>query len=390
LETTGDRNAAEEVYSSAFDPIWPSQISADYYDLLRRFGRYRAVRRGLQDKVRSGATDLQTVGRLFSIYAFEGNNAQASRLLRDLEAHRAGPPSQSSQPSDSNRTVASASAAWPPAELETVAAMFSSIGSYDQASRYLYTLYLTGGLATGSQSREDALFRLFNVMLDSAGAPTRVAAGDLSFYKDVATIDEHPGFMNGVLSLVLSDTNPSSEFATQEKAAAGYFNRAFAYRIFTAFKQEYPQSPRLGDMYLGVVNVFASLGEYKTAIEAGREFQQRYPNSPGYVTVSLRIADCYVSLKDRKNERAVLADLLERSARLNPKGTPLIPVAAKRWSYGITPRIDKLIDRIKYNIEAYSDTYDPTDPAAGSSAAEANPDSNEEEASEESSDQASS
>ena len=189
--------------------------------------------------------------------------------------------------------------------------MFASVGDFDQASRYLYTLYLVGGLQPGSASREAALHRLFRVMLDAAGTPTRVAAGDLSLYKDVAQVDAHPGFMNGVLSLILSGTDPASEFATEEKAAAGYFNRAFAYRIFSAFKQEYAQSKYLADMYLGVTEVFAGLGEHRLAIDAGREFQQLYPNSSHYAEVSLRIADSYVALKDRANERAHL----ERIAR---------------------------------------------------------------------------
>ena len=196
------------------------------------------MRRSLQERVRAGASDLQTVSRLFSIFSYEGSYEQASALLRDLEDRRAGRAprragnTQPSQPS----TV---SASWNGRELETVAAMFTSIGDYDQASRYLYTLYLVGGLQSGSSSREDALYRLFTVMIDAAGTPTRVAAGDLSFYKDVAQVDQHPGFMNGVLSLILSGNDVTQEFATQEKAAAGYFNRAFAYRIFTSFKQEY-------------------------------------------------------------------------------------------------------------------------------------------------------
>ena len=363
LDGLNDRKAAEEVYSSSFDPNWPHQISADYYELLRGFGRYRSVRRGLQDKVHAGARDLDSVGRLFSIYAYEGNYAQASRVLRELETRRAGLSSSTDQ-QNANSTVQSAGAAWTAPELQSVAAMFASIGAYDQASRYLYTLYLTGGLTSGSQPREEALFKLFQVMLDSAGAPTRLAAGDLSFYHDVATVDEHPGFMNGVLSLILSGSDPSAEFATEEKAADGFFNRAFAYRIFTAFKLEYPQSPRLGDMYLGVINVFSSLGEYKLGIDAGKEFQQKFPNSPRYVDVSLRIADNYVALKDRTNERVVLAALLDRAARTNPRGMPLVPLASKRWSYGITPQIDQVIDKIKYDAQAYSDTYDPTEGAA--------------------------
>lgn len=364
LEESGDRRAAEAVYDTAFDPNWPRAIAGDYYELLRKFGRYRVVRRGLQDRVRAGANDLQTVSRLFSILSYEGSYEPASRLLRDLEARRAGRAPQraaTAQPAQ----PATVSASWNARELETVAAMFSSIGDYDQASRYLYTLYLIGGLQPASQSREDALNRLFKAMIDAAGTPTRVAAGDLSFYKDVAQVDQHPGFMNGVLSLVLSGTDPAEEFATEQKAAAGYFNRAFAYRIFTAFKQEYAQSKYMAEMYLGVINVFSSLGEHRLAIEAGREFQQRFNDSPRYADVSLRIADSYVALKDRTNERAVLAALLDRLARTQPKGKPLVASSSKRWSYGITPKVEQLVDRIKYNIEAYSDTYDPTEGNSG-------------------------
>ena len=380
LENAGDRRAAEDVFSSAFDPNWPRAIASEYYDVLRRFGRYRIVRRGLQEKVRAGAADLDTFGRLFSVYSYEGSYYAASQLLRDLEDRRAGKkvaqaaslreprannqttraPGQVDRISERAISQAGGLRQWTPRELETVASLFTSIGDYDQASRYLYTLYLTGGLQAASEQREQSLYRLFKVMLDAAGSPTRVAGGDLSFYKDVAQMDPHPGFMNGVLSLILSGIDPTAEFKTQEQAAAGYFNRAFAYRVFNAFKQEYAQSSHLPEMYLGVVNVFSGLGEHQLAIEAGREFQQRFTDSPRYVEVSLRIADSYVALKDRANERAVLGDLLDRLARSRRAGTPLVPLAAKRWSWGSSPVGQKLIDRVRYNIEAYSDTYDPT------------------------------
>lgn len=357
-EARNDRRRAEEVYSAAFDPNWPQAVASDYYDLLRRFGRYRLSRRGLQDRVRGGANDLETVARLFNIYAYEGSYQQAAQLLVELEGRRAN--RGASSQSQSGQPGAVAASSWTASELETAAGMFTSIGHYDQASRYLYTLYLTGGLQAGSASREEALYRLFKVMIDAAGTPTRVAGGDLSFYRDVAEVDQHPGFMNGVLSLVLSGTDPAQEFAAQEKNAAGYFNRAFAYRIFTAFKQEYARSRHLGDMYLAVVNVFAALGEHRLAVEAGREFQERYPDSARYTEVSLQMADSYVALKDRASERAVLASLLDRLARATPKGMPLVPVSSKRWAYGISPRDQHLIDQIKYKLEAYSDTYDPT------------------------------
>ncbi|HKA22430.1 MAG TPA: tetratricopeptide repeat protein [Blastocatellia bacterium] len=361
LEENGDRRSAEQVYASVFDPTWPRALAGDYYELLRRFGRYRMVRRELQQRVKAGATDLDSVGRLFSVLAYEGSYEQAARLLRELEERRAG--KRSASPSEPPSSTVPATL-WSPRELEIVAEMFTSIGDYDQASRYLYTFYLIGGLQPGTESREEALYRLFKVMLDAGGNSTRVAGGDLSLYKDIAQVDQHPGFLNGVLSLVLSGESPSQEFENQEKAAAGYFNRAFAYRIFQSFKQEYAGSKHLPAMYLGVVNLFSSLSEHKLAIEAGREFQKLYPESPDYTDVSLRIAHSYVALGDRVNERAVLGELLDRLARNQPKGVPLVAAVPKHWSYGITPRIENLIEKIRYKIEAYSDTYDPTEDKA--------------------------
>ncbi|HEY7543670.1 MAG TPA: tetratricopeptide repeat protein [Blastocatellia bacterium] len=73
------------------------------------------------------------------------------------------------------------------------------------------------------------------------------------------------------------------------------------------------------------------------------------------------MADSYVALKNRAGERQLLAALLDRLARERAKGQPLIPASSKRWTYGVSPELGQLVDRIRYNIEAYSDTYDPTE-----------------------------
>ncbi|HEU4389234.1 MAG TPA: hypothetical protein VFV34_15635, partial [Blastocatellia bacterium] len=351
LEWRGDRRGAEQLYSSSFDPNWPKAVTSDYFDLLRRFGRYRIVRRELQDQVRRGSTDLGVVARLFRFYAQEGNYAAAEMLVEGLESRRGG--RAAGQPAAGVRQDA-----WTSQELQTVAAMLASIGYHDQASRYFYTLYLTGGLAAGSQTREESLYRLFKALVDAGESPTRMGAGDLSFYRDIAEVDQNPGFLNGVLSLILADVNPVSEFAGEESNAAGYFNRALAYRIFNSFRQEYPQSARLGEMYLGTLGILASLNEYKRIVDVGKEFQLKFPESPAYGDISLRIADAYVQLNNRTGERAVLAPLLDKLARKQPKGVPLIPSSARRFKPG--PITEYIIDRIKYGAEAYSDTYDPT------------------------------
>ena len=101
--------------------------------------------------MRGGASDLATVARLFNIYAYEGSYEQAAQLLIELEGRRAnrgaGTQSQGGQP------AAVAASNWTRASLEGGRHVHLN-RHYDQASRYLYTLYLTG-VCKRKRSRED-------------------------------------------------------------------------------------------------------------------------------------------------------------------------------------------------------------------------------------------
>ncbi|MFY9225153.1 MAG: hypothetical protein WAQ98_20940, partial [Blastocatellia bacterium] len=55
-EKQGDRTKAEDVYKQAFDPLWSTEIATDFYELLRKFGRYRNYRRTLQTQTNSNAS----------------------------------------------------------------------------------------------------------------------------------------------------------------------------------------------------------------------------------------------------------------------------------------------------------------------------------------------
>ena len=122
-------------------------------------------------------------------------------------------------------------------------------------------------------------------MIDAAGTPTRVGAGDLSFYKDVAEVDQHPGFMNGVLSLILSGNDPDAGIRNSRESRRRVFQSRVRLSHIYFLQAGVRQSKYLAEMYLGVVNVFSPLGRAQLAIEAGREFQQLFPDSPSYVDV---------------------------------------------------------------------------------------------------------
>ena len=305
LEAQNNRAGALAAYSQRFAPTWSRGIASDYYELLRRYGKYRDYRRDLQAKVKQGSTDFDSVARLFNVYAYESNIPYAAQVLSQFEQRKTAGGSIQGK-------------SFAPQELSSVADMYASIGYFDQSSRYLYTLYLTGTLTQQSQAREDALYHLFKAMIDAGNAPTRVGAGDLKFYKDVATVDQNPGLLNGVLSLILSGTNPEGEFKAEEKKAAGYFNSAFAYRIFTSFKTEYAASRRLPQMYLDMIDTFSSFGQFQLAVTMGKEFQTKFPKSREYAAVGWKVADAQVSLKQRAAERATLQGVLDYLAANRP------------------------------------------------------------------------
>lgn len=339
-EAQKDRNQAEAVYTKAFDPLWPSNISSDYYELLRRFGRYRTYRRGLQDQWTNQA-NFETLTRLFNLYSYEGNQLAATNLLSQYET-RHGKDGQ-----------------WSRSELETVAGLYLSLSQYDVASRYLYTLYLNGGLKSGSSEREQSLFRIFKVLVDANSQPVRLSNGDLSLYRDIATIDQSPGLLNGVLSLILANQNVANNFSSKEQSASGYFNRAFAYRIFQNFKQEYASSQKLPVMYQDLLTIFSGFGEHQTVVELGLQFQKQFPQAANYDEVTIKLADAYQALQKRDEERAVLIKLLDRTAT-RAKGHALLPnsrllgVDAKTQAL-----VTGVVDEVIRDIESFSDNYAP-------------------------------
>jgi len=336
-EKQGDRTKAEDVYKQAFDPLWSTEIATDFYELLRKFGRYRNYRRTLQTQTNNNAS-FDSVSRLFNIYLYENNNPLAFNLVKSYEKKRGE------------------QANWKNSELETLAGLYISIGQYDEASKYLYTLYLSEGLKQGSSEREKYLYRLFKVLMDASSQPVRLSSGDLSLYRDIATVDQNPGLLNGVLSLILSNSNLGYEFQQKESSAGSYFNRAFAYQIFNSFQQEYAKSDKLPLMYQDLMAMFGGFGEHKLVIELGKQFQAKFSNAPNYNEVTLKIADAHVSLGQRNVERTLLIQLLDKIAAKNANRVLL---QSSRTVSSPDPEIENVVEEVVQDIQFFSDTYNP-------------------------------
>ncbi|MBV9924579.1 MAG: tetratricopeptide repeat protein [Acidobacteria bacterium] len=306
LEAAGRAREAESIYLDAFDPFWPDDLSEQFYEFLREHDRYRAYGQELRQAFRRDPSDFKAATRLFHFrkHAYE----ETDRIFARLEAARAA------------RGVR-----WEPEELGAVARLLVKEGDADTASRFLYTLVARGGLEKGTPARARVLYQLFELLSDAGGERLALTRGDLQFYRDVAASDPHPGLVGGVLSLIFSDTDPSGELESEDEEAVKFFNRAAAYRIFNAYKEENPTSPELAQMYLDVVRLYTAAKEPQVAEAALAEFEQRYGDAPRYAEVALKLADCYVLLGRHEEERAIYRRALDHLGNRRDAGRPLVP-----------------------------------------------------------------
>jgi tetratricopeptide (TPR) repeat protein len=298
---------AEAAYRAAFDPFWPDGLSEKFYDFLRDHDRYRAYESELRAAFERDPSDFDTAVRLYH-FRKHAYDETPEGIFTQLEQARAA------------RGIS-----WKPEELATVARLLIKEGDGDTASRFLYTLVARGRLEKGSPERAKVLYQLFELLSDAGDERLALTRGDLQFYRDVASSDPQPGIVGGLLSLVFSDTNPPRELKRADAEAVKFFNRAAAYRIFNAYKEENPTSPELAQMYLDIVRLYTAAKEPEVAAPALREFEQRYTDAPQYPEVALKLADCYVLLGRRGEERALYGHVLDHLGKHRDAKLPLVP-----------------------------------------------------------------
>ena len=116
--------------------------------------------------------------------------------------------------------------------MQTLAQLFEWLPDVNEAARLYYALYSVP--PAGGAQAERALYGLANLLLTAPEQPLQFGSGDLSFYKDIATLDASPGFLNGILSLLLNSVGPRSLYQIQNEKSGIYFHRVAAARSVDA------------------------------------------------------------------------------------------------------------------------------------------------------------
>ncbi len=307
------------VYESSFRPLWPAKLVTEYFDLLKQTGQLRAYLERARAGVAANPTDLASAVRLFYYWQQQGNAAAAERALVEFRVRKEARQS-----------------AWTGDELLTMARLFEGSHNYDEAARNYYALYKTDSMA------EKALSSLARLLVSAPEQGISFGSGNLSLYRDVATMDPHPGFLNGVASLLLNDTGPPYRYATEEQSAAPYFRRARAAELVALFETRFPNSPERAELRERAIEAYAIYGSSDGVIQAGTKFLADFPNAPNRTAVAMRMADAYARLNRTPQEfatyDALLAELAKRAGGVPLGALPPAPAAGETAA----PQFDKL------------------------------------------------
>jgi cellulose synthase operon protein C len=313
------------VYEKSFQPLWDPELVKSYFDLL---GQTQSLRKFLDEAraaLNTNPEDLKATARVFYYYQQQGKLDAAQQAITSLRLHKEA-----------------AKLAWTPDELYICGRLLEDIHAYPEAARYYFALYNSGGNSTGTKvAQERALSRLTDILLTAPEAPIRLGSGELSIYKDIATLDQGPGYLNGILSLILNSTSPESEYPAEEQRAVPYFHRAWAAELLALLDKKFPESANRAELHAKLLEFYARSGKSEIVLQAGKGFLAEFPRAEQRTKISLLMADADERLKRPREEFAIYDAVLQELAA-QADGMPLgVRVAGgEEFAPGGNARID--------------------------------------------------
>ena len=290
------------IYDKSFQPLWPPELIQSYFNLLKETRSLPAFLDRTRSHLRANPDDVDAAARLFYAYQQQGRLDAAKQVIADYRQ------------SKELRHVSSNAQ-----ELYTFARLLEAVQAYPEAARYYFALNNSAGMPDAQQR---AVAGLIGILLDAPEQPFRLGAGNLSMYRDIATMDQGPGYLNGILSLFLNTTDPRGEYATEDQFATPYFHRAKAAELLAQFDTRFPTAGERAALHARLIHAYGVYGENDAVIRAGKEFLTQFPKDPQRIDVALTVADAYART-NRTQEEFALYDQLLRELATQADGVPL-------------------------------------------------------------------
>jgi cellulose synthase operon protein C len=287
----GTVDQAIAVFDKSFRPLMAANWLKGYFDLLNGQGRLRDFLANARTAAAAHPESLDPVARQFHYYQNEKNVAAARRVLLEYRTRKKS---------------------WTADEFYATGKLFESVQEWDEAARQYYALYSLP--SADDAARERCLGAIAGILLSAPEQPVHFGAGDLSLYKDVATIDPHPGFLNGILSLVFNNESPREEYDRQNQASTAYFHRARASQLLDLLDARFPHAKDAPSLHASLISAYALYGDDDGVIRTGRKFLAAYPQSFQHYSVALTMADAFAHQRRVEDEQAIYDGLLKELA----------------------------------------------------------------------------
>jgi tetratricopeptide (TPR) repeat protein len=282
------------VYEKGFQPLWAPELIKSYFDLLAQTHNLRKFLDEAKAAQQANPEDLNAAARIFYYYQQQGKLDVAQETIAKFRLRKD-----------------TSGSAWSAQELYVCARLLEEIHAYPESARFYFALYNSKGM---NDAQERALGGLANLLLTAPETPIRFGAGELSMYRDIATMDQGPGYLNGILSLLLNTTSPASEFSGEEDRAISYFHRSRAAELVTLFDAKFPNSPRRPELHTAILEFYAASGESEAVIKGGKEFLANFPKASQRTAVALLMADAYSRTGKPQEEFAIYDSVLQELA----------------------------------------------------------------------------
>jgi tetratricopeptide (TPR) repeat protein len=282
------------VYEQTFQPLWDPELVKSYFDLLRETQNLRKFLDQARSSLSAHPEDLNAMARVFYYYQQQGKLDAAQQAISDFRSHKE-----------------SSEATWTSQELYVCARLLEDIHFYPESARYYFALYNSKG---SDEAQERAIYGLGNILLTAPETSIRFGSGELSMYRDIASLDQGPGYWNGILSLILNSTEPASHYSEEELRAVPYFHRSRAAELISRFDARFPNSSHRPELHAKLLQYYAGAGESDAVIQGGREFLSSFPNAQQRTSVALEMADAFERKNDVNSEFAIYDSVLKEIA----------------------------------------------------------------------------
>jgi cellulose synthase operon protein C len=282
------------VYEQSFQPLWAPELVKSYFDLLTQTQSLRSFLDQARSALNANPEDLNAMARVFYYYQQQGKLDAAQQTVTAFRLHKEASKSE-----------------WTGQELYVCARLLEDVHAYPESARYYFALYNSKGM---NDAQERALAALTNLLLTAPETSIRLGSGELSMYRDIATMDQGPGYLNGILSLILNTTVPAARFSEEEQRAVPYFHRSRAAELLALLDAKFPNSPERLDLHAKLLDFYASSGESEAVVRAGSNFLAKFPHAAQRTSMALLMADAYARTGKIQEEFSIYDSVLHELA----------------------------------------------------------------------------